>query len=127
MILKAISKKYAKDIIYLLDDHGELYFTQILKFTKSHKASLSKVLTELVDCGLIARRCEEFSYEDHKIPKVYFKLTPKGKKIAKLLKKIDELEEELELSDNSVVIKGNVSGENIIIGNSNSTIHIKKH
>ena len=122
-----LSKKYAKEVILLLDGEDELYFTQLQKLTGAYKSNLSKLLKYLEGLGVISRRFEDESYLKKGVPRVYFKLTPKGKKIAKLLKKIDELEEELELSDNSVVINGNVSGENIIIGNSNSTIHIKKH
>ena len=127
MVLQNIlSKKYAKEVILLLDGEDELYFTQLQKLTGAYKSNLSKLLKYLEELGVISRRFEDESYLKKGVPRVYFRLTLKGKKIAKLLKKIDELEKELE-SDNSVVINGNVSGENIIIGNSNSTIHIKKH
>jgi len=127
MVLQNIlSKKYAKEVILLLDREDELYFTQLQKLTGAYKSNLSKLLKYLEELGVISRRFEDESYLKKGVPRVYFRLTLKGKKIAKLLKKIDELEKELE-SDNSVVINGNVSGENIIIGNSNSTIHIKKH
>lgn len=121
-----LSKRYAKEVILSLDKWGELHFTPIQKQLNIHKSTLSKLLSYLESIGLVEKRVDNINVKKRGIPRTYFKLTPKGKKIAKLLKKIDELERELELSNNSVVISGNVSGENIIIGNNNSTIHIKK-
>jgi DNA-binding HxlR family transcriptional regulator len=129
MVLHEIlSKKYAKEVILLLDGEDELYFTQLQKLTGAYKSNLSKLLKYLEGLNVISRRFEDESYLKKGVPRVYFKLTPRGKKIAKLLKKIDELEKELDLSEkseNSIVIKGNVSGNNIIIGG-NSNVHIKK-
>ena len=111
----------------LLDREDELYFTQLQKLTGAYKSNLSKLLKYLEELGVVSRRFKNESYLKKGVPRVYFKLTLKGKKIAKLLKKIEEFEKELDSSETSIVIGGDVSGKNIIVGNSNSTIHIKKH
>jgi DNA-binding HxlR family transcriptional regulator len=122
-----LSKKYAEEVILLLDREDELYFTQLQKLTGAYKSNLSKLLKYLEELGVVSRRFKNESYLKKGVPRVYFKLTLKGKKIAKLLKKIEEFEKELDSSETSIVIGGDVSGKNIIVGNSNSTIHIKKH
>ena len=122
-----LSKKYAEEVILLLDREDELYFTQLQKLTGAYKSNLSKLLKYLEELGVVSRRFKNESYLKKGVPRVYFKLTLKGKKIAKLLRKIEEFEKELDSSETSIVIGGDVSGKNIIVGNSNSTIHIKKH
>ena len=108
----------------LLAKFDKLHFGALKKKSKIEGKSLTNALNELLGEGLIQKE-----YEDptKRTAKVYYSLTPLGKEALKIYKLAEELERKKETVANSVIVNGDVSGENIIIGNSNSTIHIKKH
>jgi DNA-binding HxlR family transcriptional regulator len=127
IMLQILSKKNNREILELLAKYGELHYGALKRHSTLSSRSLSNALNELVDNNLIKRRDEPFDKSTKRIPKTFYSLTPLGKEALKIYELAEELERKKETVANSVIINGNVSGENIIIGNSNSTIHIKKH
>ncbi len=125
-MLQTISKKNNKKVMLLLSKHSKLHFGALKRALKIDGRLITTALNELLSEGLIMKE-----YEDptKRTAKVYYSLTPLGREALKIYELAEELErkKEAEINENSgVVISGNVSGENIIIGNNNSTIHIKK-
>ena len=66
---------------------GESYFTKILGDYDIPNNQLVRSISELKELGLITQRIDNSSYP----PKNMISLTPKGKKVAELLKKIEEV------------------------------------
>ena len=114
MLLKTLSKKNVKDVLKLLDEYGELQFSEISSILKLHKGNLSTTLKYLEREGIVSRREEK---HEKIIPKVYYSLTDYGEKVVKLYDIIDKLEKE-----KTIITIGN---NNIIIGNANH-ITLKK-
>ena len=118
MVLQNIlSKKYAEEVILLLDREDELYFTQLQKLTGAYKSNLSKLLSELEECELIESREVRVN---KRFPKKYYKLTDKGIKTIKLCHELEKIEKK-NMSSSFITIGNN----NIIIGNANH-ITLKK-
>ena len=89
MILKLLSKKYVMDILYLLDEHGELGYSEIWKLVLIGKGLLSRILKELEGEKIVSRREER---QDRRIPRAYYSLTPYGKEIVNACKILDDIE-----------------------------------
>jgi len=77
MLIKTLGKTYVKEILTLLNKHGELHFSKINKNIPTHKSSLNRTLSFLINEGLIKKRQEHLKTP---LPKSYYSLTTKGKK-----------------------------------------------
>ncbi|WP_423792106.1 winged helix-turn-helix transcriptional regulator [Methanocaldococcus indicus] len=115
-ILKILTKKYNKAILFLLEKYGTLHYSAIKKSLNNvHDHLLTKALDELVEAGLIKRELENPNIRPSR---VLYSLTDLGKmalNIYSIAKKIE---------DSRIKVIGN---NNIIINNvSSSNINIKK-
>ncbi|WP_423792105.1 MarR family winged helix-turn-helix transcriptional regulator [Methanocaldococcus indicus] len=118
-LLKILAKKYVIDILELLNEHGELGYSDIWKTLVIDKGTLSKLLKELEDEDLVLRREER---TDRRIPRAYYRLSPYGKEIVKICKQLKEAEQKKQ----ELISLGN-DNINIQIGEStNTNINIKK-
>lgn len=76
-LLRLVARKYALQIIALLDANGPLRFTEIeaaLETTSS--STLTEHLEDLTDAGLIERR-----WYDESPPRVEYELTERGREL----------------------------------------------
>lgn len=76
-LLRLVARKYALQIIALLDANGPLRFTEIeaaLETTSS--STLTEHLDDLADAGLIERR-----WYDESPPRVEYELTERGREL----------------------------------------------
>ena len=121
MLLKILGKKHVREILLLLNTHGELYFSQIHEYMPTHTSVLGRTLSELVKSGLITKRKE--IVDNLSFVRSCYTLTDFGKKAVKLYGYAEQLEKELE-EKHSININVNI-GDNTIIAN-NSNINIKK-
>jgi len=110
MLLKLLSKKRVKEILTLLDKHGEMYFAQINEHIPISKSTLSVLLNELVLAGLLEKR---EGTDKQKLPKTYYKLTDFGK-TALILYEIEEKLEKLRKMPNTKLQYKIVYGKNVI-------------
>ncbi|ACX72455.1 transcriptional regulator, ArsR family [Methanocaldococcus vulcanius M7] len=91
MIIKTLSKKYVREILEILNNKGVLTFSQLQKETKLHQGTLSRLLSELIEEGLVEKWTEETEYM---LPKSCYKITQKGKN-ALILYKLDDFIEKI--------------------------------
>ncbi|AAB98954.1 TPA: helix-turn-helix transcriptional regulator [Methanocaldococcus jannaschii] len=110
MLIGILSKKYVKEILELLNEKGELHFSQIHKEIPTHMSSLNRTLNELVKLGLISKRKED---NKQALPKTYYKLTPLGKK-ALLLYEVEKIIENSKNNQNIIIQIINGKNHNII-------------
>jgi len=73
-------------VLLLLEEFGDLYFTQLYKYGVN-QSTLSKAKKVLLDLKLI----EKYPVKQHRTNRIYHKLTDKGKTIAKKLREIEEI------------------------------------
>ncbi|MBA2846174.1 DNA-binding HxlR family transcriptional regulator [Methanococcus maripaludis] len=120
MLISFLGKKNIFDILNLLSKNEELYFREIEDTLEIHKSTLSKTLKEIEEKGLISRREEATNL---KIPKAYFKLTEKGKKVVKYSNMINNLDtdkdddpkskQEINFKNNHGIIANNIQNLNV--------------
>ena len=120
MLLKILGKKHVKEILLLLNAHGELYFSQIHEHIPTHTSVLGRTLSELVKSGLITKRKE--IVDNLSFVRSCYSLTDLGKKAVKLYDYAEQLEKELEEKKHPININS-IGDNNIIIG---GNVHIKK-
>ncbi|MBP2173071.1 ArsR family transcriptional regulator [Methanococcus voltae] len=138
MLLKILTKKSVKEILYLINDNEEMYWGQIQELLGVDGSNLSKVLSLLVKNGILSKRR---ILKGDSMPYSYFKLTKKGKTALKLYE-IGELlddnqdikiavsnadDDDLSDNKNSSISNSynNVGTESIIVTNSKN-INVKK-
>jgi len=104
-LIKLLAKKHVKDILQYLDNYGEVHFGQMHKDLKIHKGTLSDVLDDLVDAGLLVKRRED---SESLLPKTYYRLTDYGKKVLILMKALNMLSSnpniEVYKEDNKIIV-----------------------
>ncbi|MCS3921994.1 DNA-binding HxlR family transcriptional regulator [Methanococcus voltae PS] len=93
-MLKIISKKHVKEIIYCLDENGELYVGQIGEILNVDRRNLSRLLAELAKSEIVINRKEEV--EDNSLPKSYYKLSIKGENLKLILDIMNILNKDIE-------------------------------
>jgi DNA-binding HxlR family transcriptional regulator len=123
MMLKILSKKHVRDILYLLEGHEKLYVSQIQQFLNIDIGNLSSLLRLLLKNGLVDTKK---IYDGAGLPKTYYWLTKKGKDAIVIYEMCNKLDN-TDTSKHSISI-GNNHG-NISIGNNNivgDNINIKK-
>ncbi|MBP2202149.1 DNA-binding HxlR family transcriptional regulator [Methanococcus voltae] len=91
-MLKILSKKHIKEIIYCLSDNGELYVGQIGEILNVDRRNLSKLLSELSKYRLVNNRKEVV--EDNSLPKSYYNLSTKGENLKLILDILNILSED---------------------------------
>ncbi|MBP2143927.1 DNA-binding HxlR family transcriptional regulator [Methanococcus voltae] len=118
MLLKTLTKKYVKEILYILYNRGELYSGQIQNELDIDSGNLSKILSTLVKKKLVFKRREP---KGESMPMSYFKLSDLGKSVIKIY----EISEALERNKNIEIIikdsnnaKKNIQSNNTINDNS---------
>ena len=85
-ILKAISKKGAREILLNLKQRGELTYTEIEALI-SNPRTTSRRLNELCEIGIIKRKVLSDKYRS-----VAYSLTPKGEEVLKILTMVEEIQ-----------------------------------
>ncbi len=119
MLIKTLGKTYVKEILTLLNEHGELHFSEINKYIPTHKSSLNRTLSFLIKEGLIKKRQESLKTP---LPKSYYSLTEKGKKAILLY----ELENKIEhLKNNQNIVINIVNSKNHTVINNANVVNIK--
>lgn len=83
-IISTLAKSKAIDIILLLNETGELRYSEIKQL--GHYTTVSRRLKELEKIGVVERNVKA-EYP----PRVSYKLTGKGKKLLKLMGEIEGL------------------------------------
>ncbi|MCE7743849.1 MAG: hypothetical protein GPJ52_01815 [Candidatus Heimdallarchaeota archaeon] len=73
-------------ILLLLEEFGDLYFTQLYKYGVN-QSTLGRAKKILLDLKLI----EKYLVRKHKTERTYYKLTEKGMLVAKKLREIEEI------------------------------------
>ncbi|ABR55545.1 transcriptional regulator PadR family protein [Methanococcus vannielii SB] len=89
MLLKLLTKKNVREVLELLANHGELYFSEIFKTLEINQGTLNKLMTELIENDIVKKRTEE---EEVALPKAYYSLTDYGKDVLEVY----DLEKKLE-------------------------------
>jgi len=95
MVTRVLFKKHVREVLELLGQHDELYFSEISERLGVHQGSLSRLMKELSDEKLIEKRREE---KDVALPKAYYALTKIGKTalaIYEIVNKIEEMQKKL--------------------------------
>ena len=115
-MLKVLAKKHTKRVLTTLQKYGELHFWALHRELKIDRSSLSNILKELLEWGLVKKR-EEYD-ESKKFPKSYYSLTNLGKKAIKVYDYIEELEKERK----SMISVDNSSNVIISIGDNNKNV-----
>jgi len=110
-------------VLELLLKYNVLHFREFKKKLKADGKTIYRALDELVKFGLVKKEVEE---PEKRTSKVYYSLTPFGKKAVKLYDYAKQLEQDVK--DSPYFYVGNINGgNNIIIGNANNThITLKK-
>jgi len=87
---KASSTKF---LITLLENNGSLTNSKLLDISKIHSSTFYDRKKDLSDAGLIEIEEKMSKKEDGSVsgPNIWISLTPKGLKIAKKLKEIEEI------------------------------------
>ncbi|AAB98353.1 hypothetical protein MJ_0361 [Methanocaldococcus jannaschii DSM 2661] len=85
MILKILAKKHVKDVLKLLNSK-DMYFSELQKTLNLHPKILDSILSDLVNEGFVEKREGESPY---KFGKVYYSITPRGKRALEILDLIE--------------------------------------
>ncbi|MCS3901712.1 MarR family winged helix-turn-helix transcriptional regulator [Methanococcus voltae] len=90
---RLLFKTNVKEILCLLNQEGELYFSEISDRLFIQHGSLSRLLKLLYDAKLIDKRKDE---EDERIlPKMYYSITPLGVRILEVYEVLNSIENEM--------------------------------
>jgi len=104
-LIKILAKKHVKEILQYLDNYDEVHFGQIHRDLKIHKGTLSEILDDLVDVGLLTKRREN---SESLLPKTYYSLTDYGRKVLMLMKALNMLSSnpniEVYTEDNKIIV-----------------------
>ena len=76
-LIPLLGKKYVKDILLTLDEHGTINYGTLKKITKCPDGSLTRRLDELEEAGLVKTYEEESRY---RLPQRMCEITELGKK-----------------------------------------------
>jgi len=89
MILKLLAKKYVREILEMIEENEELYFSEIMNNLDTHQGSVGRLLSEMVEYDLLSKREDE---EGKKLNKTYYSITEHGKLALKIYEYSDKLE-----------------------------------
>lgn len=91
-IEKLLFKKHVKEILKLLNEKEEVYFSEMAEILELPQGSAGRILKDLTDGKLVSKSRPE---SEDTIPKVYYRLTELGKKALLVYDITDEIELEI--------------------------------
>ncbi|MBA2868862.1 MarR family transcriptional regulator [Methanococcus maripaludis] len=59
MIFKVLAKKFVREILEMLENVDEMYFSEIMNKLNTHQGTVERVIGELVDYNLLSKREDE--------------------------------------------------------------------
>jgi DNA-binding HxlR family transcriptional regulator len=89
MIFKVLAKKFVREILEMLDNVDEMYFSEIMNKLNTHQGTVGRVLGELVDYNLLYKREDE---EGKKLNKTYYSITDDGRQALEFYEYADRME-----------------------------------
>ncbi|MBA2853492.1 DNA-binding HxlR family transcriptional regulator [Methanococcus maripaludis] len=104
MIFKVLAKKFVREILEMLENVDEMYFSEIMNKLNTHQGTVGRVLGELVDYNLLSKREDE---EGKKLNKTYYSITDDGREALEFYEYADRMENSRKSKFHNE-IKGNV-------------------